>query len=82
MATITARVPLACDQRDTTTSSSSNESSKKSLPECIVFALAQPNIPESNISEKGWVQKEQDHYIFTSISNTQKGHFYNNVMEK
>ncbi|MCR5641784.1 MAG: hypothetical protein K6G32_00390 [Prevotella sp.] len=67
MATITAQVPLACDQRGTTTSSSSNESSKKSLPECIVIALAQPNTPESNISGLDRAVKEQARPLFMGI---------------
>jgi hypothetical protein len=50
-----------------TTLSSSNESSKKSLLECIVFPLGQPNTPESNISGFGRAVKEQARPLFIGI---------------
>ncbi len=51
-----------------TTLSSSNESSKKSLLECIVFPLGQPNTLESNISGLDWAVKEQARPLFMGIS--------------
>ena len=50
-----------------TTLSSSNESSKKSLLECIFFSLGQPNTPESNISGKDRARKEQARPVFMGI---------------
>ena len=39
-----------------------------SLHECIVFALGQPNTPESNISGKDGARKEQARPVFMGIS--------------
>lgn len=50
-----------------TTLSSSNESSKMSLLECIVFSMGQPNTPESNISGFGRAIKEQARPLFIGI---------------
>ena len=50
-----------------TTLSSSNESSKKSLLECIVFSTGQPNTPESNISGFGRAVNEQARPLFMGV---------------
>jgi hypothetical protein len=39
-----------------------------SLLECIVFALGQPNTPESNISGKNRAREEQARPVFMGIS--------------
>jgi hypothetical protein len=58
---------LACYRRDARTLSSSNESSKMSLLECIVFSMGQSNTPESNISGFGWAVKEQARPLFMGV---------------
>jgi hypothetical protein len=50
-----------------TTSSLSKKFSKKSLLECIVFSMGQPNTPESNISGFGRAGKEQARPLFIGI---------------
>lgn len=63
----TSTSPRTFPSSMTTTSNSSKGSSKKSLLECIVFSMGQPNTPESNISGFGQADKEQARPLFMGV---------------
>lgn len=77
MITITSRVPLACDQRDTTTSSSSNESSKMSLLECFVFHWASLIPLKVTFQGKIWHEKSKFALCLWAFSKTNLIYHFN-----